>query len=136
MAEKGVEEQVLAMERLRFNPERNNNLGFYTSLQRISMKRNIPRDFLLIKNGCRVVSPAATVLIIIGLHNSAPMQESAYGPDKTHNSYTGKLSYGSPAVHDTARSEAVKAMQVPAGRVQDPSQKDGWDTSDLPAALR
>ena len=78
MSEKGVEEQVLAMERLRFNPERNNNLGFYTSLQRISMKRNIPRDFLLIKNGCRVVSPAAADLIIIDLHNSAPMQESAY----------------------------------------------------------
>ena len=37
MAEKGVEEQVLAMERLRFNPERNNNLGFYTSLQRLSL---------------------------------------------------------------------------------------------------
>ena len=89
-----------------------------------------------VKNGCRVVSPAATVLIIIDLHNSAPMQESAYGPDKTHNSYTGRLSYGSPAVHDTARSEAVKAMQVPAGRVQSPSQKAGWGTSDLPAALR
>ena len=79
---------------------------------------------------------AAADLIIIDLHNSAPMQESAYGPDKTHNSYTGRLSYDSPAVHDTARSEAAKAMQVPAGRVQSPCQKAGWGTSDLPAALR
>ena len=78
-----------------------------------------------ISNGCRVVFPAAADLIIIDLHNSAPMQESAYGPDKTHNSYTGRLSYGSPAVRDTARLEAVKAMQVPAGRVQSPSQKAG-----------
>ena len=89
-----------------------------------------------IKNGCRVVSPAATDLIIIDSHNSTPMQEAAYEPDKTHNSYTGRFSYGSPAVHDTARSEAMKAMQVPAGRVQSPSQKTGWGTSDLPEALR
>lgn len=64
------------------------------------------------------------------------MQESAYGPDKTHNSYTGRLSYGSPAVHDTARLESAKAMQVPAGKVQSPSQKAGWGTSGLPEALR
>lgn len=64
------------------------------------------------------------------------MQEAAYEPDKTHNSYTGRFSYGSPAVHDTARSEAMKAMQVPAGRVQSPSQKTGWGTSDLLEALR
>ena len=98
------------------------------------------REFLgiscYIKNGCRVVSPAAADLIIIDSHNSTPLQESAYGPDKTHNSYTGRLSYGSPAVHDTARSEAMKAMQVPAGRVQSSSQKAGWGISDLPEALR
>ncbi len=54
------------------------------------------------------------------------MQESAYGPDKTHNSYTGRLSYGSPAVHDTARSEAVKAMQsLLAEFIVHPKKPDG-----------
>ena len=89
-----------------------------------------------ISNGCRVVFPAAADLIIIDSHNSTPMQEAAYGPDKMHNSYTGRLSYGSPAVRDTARLEAMKTMQVPAGRVQSPSPKAGWGTSDLPEALR
>ena len=81
----------------------------------------------------RIMNPVQSA---IDSHNSAPMQEAAYGPDKMHNSYTGRLSYDSPAVHDTARSEAAKAMQVPAGRVQSPSPKAGWGTSDLPAALR
>ena len=89
--------------------------------------------FPVTKINARIMNPVQRT---IDSHNSAPMQEAAYGPDKTHNSYTGRLSYGSPAVHDTTRSEAVKAMQVPAGRVQSPSPKTGWGTSDLPEALR
>ena len=70
----------------------------------------------------------------IDSHDSAPMQEAHMDRIKCIAAILEDLSYDSPAVHDTARSEAMRAMQVPAGRVQSPCQKPDGGTSDLPSS--
>ena len=123
----------LFVNKCRFSPQKTAAQSLCSGLVPAGHFEWFPRALRLFRAGTlstppRVKMPLERSVFLTGSRSSAPEPAVACARDKRRSRHTGKACCGSPAARGTARWAPVPAAPAPAGKVQSPCRRAGWDT--------